>query len=176
MFLLTDSSYGGLGALAASKGIPKLGFAPTTIKTGNGTFTVYGLNLQSADLPQDLKDFATPIVIWQDQRNSTIQYDSDGYVKSSPSCGGDGADKACPTGNDPRLTELIIKGGSTSTLTTLTGLVYQPRGAWTEIHSTINFAGGLALVTGALDMQGSPTLTLTGEGLPITTLTSVLVH
>ncbi len=180
IFILTDSSYGGDSTLAAVvAGVPNkswtsLTFGDTTLKSGNGTFTLYGLNASSSALPAELHDFA-PVVIWQDQHNSTILYDSKGDVMNSTSCGGDGADRACPNPayNDPQLT---IWGGKQSATTTIAGLVYQPRGAWTEIHSGTNFNGALALVTGAINMQGSPTLNLTGPGLPITTLTSVLVH
>jgi hypothetical protein len=179
IFILTDSSYGGDSIMSAVvSGVPNknwssLGFGDATLKSGNGAFSLYGLD-PSLGLPNDLQGFAS-LVIWQDQRNSTVLYDAEGYVMNSPDCGGDGADRACsnPNQNDPQLT---IWGGKQSATTTIAGIVYQPRGAWTQIHSGTSFHGALALITGAIDMQGSPTLDLTGPGLPITTLTSVLVH
>lgn len=180
IFILTDSSYGGDATMAdVVAGIPNknwtsLGFGETTLKSGNGAISLYGLNTSSASLPSELQNFA-PVVMWQDQHNSNILYDSSGYVRNSRDWGGDGGDKACPNTaqNDPQLT---LWGGNQSTTTTIAGIVYQPRGAWTEIHSGTNFNGALTLITGAIDMQGSPTLNLKGDGLPITTLTSVLVH
>jgi Flp pilus assembly protein TadG len=180
IFILTNSSYGGDATMASvvagvpNKNWPSLVLGDTTLKSGNGTVSLYGLTKDLSLLPSDLRGF-TNIVVWQDQRNSTILYDSAGYVRNSPDCGGDGADRACPnTGQtDPQLT---IWGGNQSSTTTIAGIVYQPRGAWTQIHSGTNFNGALTLITGALDMQGSPTLNLSGDGLPITTLTSALVH
>jgi len=180
IFILTDSSYGGDAIMSAVvQGVPNknwtsLGFGDSVLKSGNGTFSLYGLNSAISSLPSELQNFA-PVVMWQDQHNSSILYDANGYVRNSTVCGGDGADRACPNTaqNNPELT---IWGGSKSETTTIAGVVYQPRGAWTTIHSGTNFTGSLALITGALDMQGSPTLNLSGEGLPITTLTSVLVH
>jgi len=179
IFILTDSSYGGNAILSnVVAGVPNknwtsLVFGDTTLKSGNGAFSLFGLN-PNMGLPSDLEGFAS-LVMWQDQHNSTIRYDEDGYVMNSPDCGGDGADRACsnPNQNDPQLT---IWGGKQSATTTIAGIVYQPRGAWTEVHSGTNFNGALTLITGAIDMQGSPTLDLTGPGMPITTLTSVLVH
>lgn len=179
IFILTDSSYGGDSIMSAVvSGVPNknwtsLGFGDTTLKSGNGAFSLYGLN-PSLGLPSDLQGFAS-LVIWQDQHNSTVLYDAEGYVMNSPDCGGDGADRACsnPNQNDPQLT---IWGGKQSATTTIAGIVYQPRGAWTQVHSGTSFHGALTLITGAIDMQGSPTLDLTGPGLPITTLTSVLVQ
>lgn len=178
IFILTDSSYGGDATMAAvvakvpNKLWTSLVFGQTTLKTGNGTVSLYGLNDSLS--PTELQGFA-PVAIWQDQHNSTILYDSKGYVRNSPSCGGDGADRACPNTaqNDPQLT---IQGGTQSGTSTYLGLVYQPRGAWTEIAANTNYNGALALITGAIYMPGSATLNLIGGGLQITTLTSVLVH
>lgn len=181
IFILTNSSYAGDATMASvvakvpNKDWTSLVFGDATLKSGNGSVSLYGLNGSGGSgLPGELKGFAN-IVIWQDQRNSRILYDSAGYVRNSPDCGGDGADRACPNTaqNDPQLT---IWGGKQSSTTTIAGIVYQPRGAWTQIHSGTNFNGALTLITGALDMQGSTTLNLSGAGLPITTLSCVLVH
>ena len=179
IFILTDSSYGGDASMAAVvAGIPNktwssLQAGPATLSAGTGTTTIYGLNESSWNLPAGLKSFA-PLAIWQDQRNSTIQYNARGDVINSVACGGDGGVTACPNtlanSGSPQL-DLWASGNLT-----MNGAIYQPRGAWTVIHSSSSATGPLRIVTGAIDLQGSPNLNLSSPSNPVTRLTATLVR
>jgi Flp pilus assembly protein TadG len=189
VFILTNSSYDGqLAATAAGIPLPikewpslgesNLDFGPAIFKSGNNDasrLSIYGLNKTSSFLPPELEDFG-PIVIWQDQQNSYVEYTADGNIDTT-SCGsGHTIDNPCPSDDitppseQPRL-ELHANQRSV-----FGGIVYQPRGAWTQIQAAPGYAGPLRIITGAMDVQGSGTLTLTSPSVPLTTWTASLVE
>jgi hypothetical protein len=60
--------------------------------------------------------------------------------------------------------------------TTLTGAVYQPRGAWLNMQGGGKINGKLQIITGALHNGGSGTIILQGLSNPITVLASALIE
>jgi len=156
-------------------------FGLTDIKTGNDAqslVNLHGLNDENISLPSNLKPFS-PVVIWQDQRNSTVKYTTDdGFIDTSASCGGTpgNLDAPCFTGlsgaaGSPREMNLHANPSLK-----LYGAVYQPRGAWVVIWSGSEESGPLQIVSGAYNVHSGATLTLLGLENPITTKSIVLVE
>jgi hypothetical protein len=192
LFLLTDSSYNGDSTMAtivsglggrawqvpgASGSGTVMEYGQAMFKSGNNASSfikLYGLNPSSTNLPASLLDFA-PFTVWQDHGNSYVKYNADGTVATATACGGGGTlDTACPNTPPQAYTPQIqLWAGQ---FNSYNGAIYQPRGAWTEIHSASHDVGALTIVSGAIDIQGSPTLTLNAPPYPVTTLTTALVH
>ena len=190
IFVLTDAYYHGDSTMAAvvagipnkqwqapgqSGSLPVMQFNEADFKSGSNaqsSITLYGLNPANANVPANLSNF-TPFLIWQDQHNSYVKYDSDGNVVTDSSCGG-GVNAGCPntppSTNSPRLQ---LWAGANNTYG---GAVYQPRGAWSEIHASFSGTGSILLVSGAIDLQGGPNLTVQGLGNPVTALIATLLH
>jgi hypothetical protein len=117
----------------------------------------------------------TNVLFWQDRRNSSDTVDTtDGSVTSqSGPCG------TCNvTATSPRI--LMGPGGAALTLT---GVLYQPRGAWFELTSGGSKTGGaikLQLITGALSCGsggcGSATVQLLSPTAPIIEFVTALIQ
>jgi hypothetical protein len=156
VFILTDSSYGGkldttVGGMPTTRDWPTLPYGRAIIRSGDrdGTHTaLYGLNPLDASLPENLKSFG-PVLIWQDQLNAYP--DRAGF--ESPG--------------------LVLQ---TSAPATFGGVIYQPKGAWTEIQTGSDYSGPLRFVTGALLLQGNARLTLNHPAIALTRMTAALVE
>lgn len=179
MFILTDSSYAGqLNTTVA--GIPHtrtwtdLDFGPAMFKAGNNSSSqmhLYGLNPTSSYLPAELQTFG-PVVIWQDQQNSYVEYTSTGQIDIS--CVGATLNSPCTnTPDSTNAPQLQLHANNRSRFG---GVVYQPRGAWTAIQAAPGYSGPLRIISGGMDVQGSGTLTLTSPSVPVTQLTTALVE
>lgn len=119
------------------------------------------------NVPSELRSFR-PVVFWQDQANSTVKYTPDGNID----CGqlsGSGPCSSPYSLDDPKRTG--IANGSPEMLlqatprTNIYGLIYQPRGAYLTLQgsgklSTEEFQTPLQVITGALNVQGGPNVSL----------------
>jgi Flp pilus assembly protein TadG len=190
ILVLTDAYYHGDSTMAAvvagipnkqwqapgqSGSLPVMQFGEADFKSGNNgaSITLYGLNPDNGNVPDELSKF-TPVVVWQDQHNSYVQYDSTGTPMVGKGCGGSSATGGCPntppSANSPKLT---LWAGSQDTWG---GAVYQPRGAWAELHGGASGTGSIMLVTGAIEFGGGAGLVVGSPVGPLTTLTATLVH
>ncbi|HUQ95955.1 MAG TPA: pilus assembly protein TadG-related protein [Bryobacteraceae bacterium] len=177
IFIFTDTNYPGLDLQVANAGPVaairnNLLFGTAGIKTGNNdnsAITLHGLNKQSSSVPDELKPYA-PVVMWQDKRNSRVKYNPDGTLDTS--CG----DRNNPCTNAPAdsMSREMFLRATPSVL--IYGAAYQPRGAWLNLVAGGNFTGPLQVITGALRLQGSPPLSLTGISNPITVRKTALVE
>ncbi len=125
-----------------------LGFAATSF-SGNGTANMHGINLPVGDpqyLPNpagaDLAKFAGT-VLWQDQANSTIKYDSHGQI----TCGNlnSPCTNAYPTSPNINVGAQGLAG--------INGVFYQPRGA--ALLSSQAGQSNLQIITGRFQYGGS---------------------
>jgi hypothetical protein len=160
-FILTDGSYD--GALATQKsataltGMPTLYQGATELKNSDVTLTG-PTNSAPSTLTAQHKNF----LFWQDRRNSTdnINTSNGNFISHNP-----------PSSNNVTNTspEFILDNGNNSM--TLTGVYYQPRGAWISYLSggaSVNNSP-LQVITGALDCVGgcgNTALTLIGPTAP----------
>jgi hypothetical protein len=161
-----------LAALLQGLTLPPLNYGPAEYKCGSCTGVFTGLNsTPGSGLPAALEAFA-PFAIWQDQQNSTVAYDSNGNVITG--CG----TPTCPGSNSPDNASrgsLTLWGGNNVGFNII-GALYQPRGAYTFIHSDSTLSGTAQLVTGGLDMQGSGGLNLLAPPIPLTKLIVTLIR
>jgi len=185
IFILSDTQYPGLRDQLAA--IPErkvwggankdqLLFSRSSIKSGNNAESrveLYGLNKDLLPVNETvLKEKFNSIVVWQDQRNSYVKYTSpEGEVDLS--CGG--LNKPCagdvrPPSDSPQL-ELWATPNSH-----FEGTIYQPRGAWTVLQAAGDYIGPLRIITGAMELQGSGRLTLTGDAPPIIRYAAALIE
>jgi hypothetical protein len=146
-------------------------FGQSGLKMGSNdssTITLHGLNPKEI-LPSNPLDPFTPVVMWQDQRNSRVLYDDHGNVVGD-------VNTAFPTVNDPRRIMNLGAGVNVH----LFGAVYQPRGAWVELQGMggggAGYIGPLQIVTGGLKMLGGPRLTLLSTSEPIVRRVVALVE
>jgi hypothetical protein len=149
---------------------------PVNLQSGNNGTTVnlHGLNPAHPLIRgSSLASFA-PAVLWQDQNNSTVKYDSNGYVDYK-SCGGaHSLDDPCTnTLTDNKSPELDIQA---SPNIHLYGFVYQPRGAWATLQGGGGYAGPMQLITGALNVQGNANIDLLGLATPLTQTVVALIE
>ena len=117
----------------------------------------------------------TNVLFWQDRRNSsdTINTTDGSLISQSGPCTGCNV-----TATSPRF--LMGPGGAALTLT---GVLYQPRGAWFELTSGGSKTGGaikLQLITGALTCGsggcGSATVQLLSPTAPIIEFVTALIQ
>ncbi|MBI4908247.1 MAG: pilus assembly protein [Acidobacteria bacterium] len=174
IFIFTDSNYPGLQLPAALSGIsfPQV---KAGIATGvNPQITLHGLNRDHSSIPQELKPFA-PVLIWQDQNNTTLKYKSDGRLDLS--CGGPCSRVLSVPGSQ----EMVITASQFSGRagTNLYGTIYGPRGAWTTILGVLpgdTVAGPLQIITGSLQMTLNSQLDLKSLASPPTRLVAALIE
>jgi hypothetical protein len=129
------------------------------------TATLHGLNASNANVPADLKTFA-PVVIWQDQANTTLKYTPDGSLDIS--CGSICSHLLSVPGSQQMILMASQSGGRPGV--NLYGTIYSPRGAWiTELGLLPGdaIAGPLQLITGALQMALNTTLDVTPVPTPL---------
>jgi Flp pilus assembly protein TadG len=161
IFILTDTNYPGLQIPPALQSAPNvlnsLAQGNVQIKSGNSAqwdIDLHGLNTASGAVPAELTSFA-PALLWQDQANSTIQYNPDGTINTS--CGS--LDSPCLNSN--------LKNTSSTYWTIdarpnvqLYGALYQPRGAGIFFQGHGTLTAPIQIVTGYISMQGGPTISL----------------
>lgn len=192
IFIFTDATYVGWDAETRTSvplEIPplvepiksRLQFGVANIQAGNNSSTrinLHGLNNEPSDtvgyrnVPQELNNFR-PVVLWQDQRNSRVRYSGAPEFDvdiSSCDIGEDGV--SAPSINNPCGNSLAdwdspeMRVQATPN-THLYGAIYQPRGAWLVLQGSGVVTSPLQLVTGSLDVQGGPTVTLTALHAPL---------
>jgi hypothetical protein len=156
ILILTDAKYPGLSGSLPPKVAAiqdQLGFGKTDLQAGNTTsLTLHGLNRTSSSVPSDLKEFA-PTAIWQDQRNSRILYNANGSVDYTSCGGGRTLDNPCPNTALANATTMELNLQAHPN-TSVYGLIYQPRGAWINMQGNGTITSPLALITGAMVLQG----------------------
>ncbi len=150
ILIFTDSHYPGLQLPAGISGL-NLGEVRAGISAGvNPTVVLHGLNANNAAVPATLKRFA-PVLIWQDQANTTVSYTPSGRLDTS--CG-----SICSkTLSLPGSQEMVLQasGGLGGTGTQYYGTIYGPRGSWLTIAGLLpndRVSGQYQIVTGALQL------------------------
>ncbi|MEK7404736.1 MAG: hypothetical protein AAB225_06475, partial [Acidobacteriota bacterium] len=164
-----------------TKSWTSLQFGSASIKSGNNDASrvrLFGVNPESNEVQATepnaigykLGEF--PMVIWQDQKNSNVQYTDAGNIKIDTSCGGSDLDNPCYNAESPsRQLEL-----ESSQYAEYGGYIYQPRGAWTVVQATDDYVGALRIISGAMELQGSSNLTLSGMSTPVMRYVAALVE
>lgn len=172
IFIFTDPNYvGGTAANPRPLEVPAaLNPTRSSLKQGTSGFQtgnnprlmidLNGLNEDSGALPpgRGLEPFSS-VIVWQDQRNSTVKYNQDGHV----ACG-NGA-SACEKTPAELAADGVVTGSpnlyfQASPQTHLNGTVYQPRGAWTTMVGGGGYFGPLKIITGSFDLQASSAVQL----------------
>ncbi|HSB14662.1 MAG TPA: pilus assembly protein TadG-related protein [Bryobacteraceae bacterium] len=169
IFIFTDPTYlgGPAGdipltipvALQNSPVLNDLKFGISGFQTGNNAdiqVNIHGLNRDSGALPAELKDF-TPVVMWQDQQNSVIQYTPRGYIDNS--CGNLDPQQGCANSalDNAASTEMFFKA---SPSLHIYGTVYQPRGAFTSMIGAGGYDSPLMIIAGALMVHANSNVRL----------------
>ncbi|HSB16109.1 MAG TPA: hypothetical protein VLE22_16770, partial [Bryobacteraceae bacterium] len=163
---LTTDLGGKLGRI-----VDQLEFGISGFQAGNNTDVVvnlHGINRQNSIVPETLRKFEAPILLWQDQNNSVLRYYDD---PADPLT----FNKGCVIGDDPTLCantrlasnkspELFFKASPGSHLY---GVIYQPRGAWTTLGGGSGYSGPLQIVAGGFKIQGNAVLHLAGLNDPM---------
>jgi hypothetical protein len=156
IMIFADTNYPGLEIPSMVQPVAgQLQHGISGFQTGNNAdifVRMHGLNRDHPALPADLKDFA-PVILWQDQANSVIEYTSRGYIDTS--CG----QPECPNTGlvDDRSTELFFKA---SPNLHIYGTAYQPRGAFTSMVGGGGYSSPLQLIAGALMVHGNANVRL----------------
>lgn len=173
MFIFTDGHYAnpttGAAVLTPPTGMPTLYQGNIDIK--NVDITLAGVT-SSSPMDQTYKD----ILFWQDRRNSTDTLNlADGsldpnFTQGTP-CSGCGVTNTSPA--------LIMEDGNGTM--NLTGVSYQPRGAWIDLQAGVAgvAVSHLQIVTGALTAQngsGSSAITLLGPSAPVIIYVTSLIQ
>jgi len=173
IFIFTDTNYPGLQVPAAVRQIAgQLGFGEIDIQSGNNLgINLHGLNRDSANLPSDLKDFS-PVVFWQDQRNSAVKYTEDGQIDYT-SCG-PGHTINNPCMNDGAVHPQLHLQAHPEVK--LYGVVYQPRGASLTLQGAGTIDAPMVLISGAITTQGSAKIRLRRLSRPLMRTVVALVE
>jgi len=162
IMVFTDANYPSLYIPPAVSSISStLVYGSVSVQMGNTSasqFNLHGLNAANGSLPDNLKPFA-PTVLWQDQGNSPVKYDSNGNIDLS--CGGT-LDSPCANTNS----EVTTKGKNPSVDMALQatpglhlyGVLYQPRGGALTMQGSGSVTTPLVIISGSLTMGGSPTV------------------
>jgi hypothetical protein len=154
--------------------LQSLVFSSASIQAGNNAASqvnLTGLNPASVNLPGSLQNFA-PVVLWQDQQNSTVEYTASGRIDTS--CGLATFNNPC-VGSQASSPSPELRIWSTPN-TTYDGAIYQPRGAWTIFNASGTYTTSIQVVSGAMKVQGTPNLTLLSPSVPITSFTPALIE
>ncbi len=209
MFIFTDTGYtaGDTGLPTQIANVPNNGSFPAmyqgSLSFKNADITLSGLidsHVSGSNLPASMNAY-TGIAWWQDRRNSTVGYDK---APGSPGCfgsdctGDNGSVIYCAlasecTNGPAHLAGMLAANHVTPTspgvtldpgnvALNMTGVFYQPRGAWLEIHhgtgkGSATSLGGLQVITGALiDDTGDTRLLLNGPTNPIQHFKTTLIQ
>lgn len=174
LIILTRPDYPNLSSVTQSALQPSydpngilssLKFGQTNLGDGSESVTLFGLNSNAINPPPStptnsqqfsLNDFG-PVVIWQDQRFSDVQYTSTGNI----ACAGD-TQCTNSTPVDPVMTVSLTSSSS------LNGILYQPRGAWLNVldngsaGARPSLQGNLQLISGAVNLKANAYVKLLG--------------
>ena len=211
MFIYTDAAYPGMnltGNSAANFTPLVSGATGTALYQGsialNGNTTMYGLvnsSVGGSNLPSSL-NVDTGIVFWQDRRNSTVGYnEASGSAGCDANCTGDNGSViscaiGCPDGSSSTPNVLAtanhvtanspgVQWGNGNGKIAITGVFYQPRGAWIHLgNGNTGFNcpanGGqcpMQLITGAVLMDsGNTRVVLAGPTDPLIKYRAVLIQ
>jgi hypothetical protein len=177
IFILTDEQYAS-DQLAAARAkvtgqLPDLVFGKAKLIAGSSassSITLQGLNRGSTELPLELHAFS-PVLFWQDQRNSNYRYNPDGTYGCAD------FNAACPQStSDGRGDPNPEFWMQATQYLNIWGATYQPRGAWMQLQGGNLQTGPIQIVTGAVRLQGGSDLTLTGLEQPIVDFVASLVE
>ncbi|MCC6863176.1 MAG: hypothetical protein IT158_31660 [Bryobacterales bacterium] len=172
ILIFTNASYPGLAVPGTVDPIKStLRFGQSGFTMGNNAasrINLHGLDRDAANLPANLIPFA-PTALWQDQRNSVVQYDANGNINTS--CGGD-LDHPCS--NAPTGSEIMHLQATPDSV--VHGLIYQPRGAYLDLQGGGVINAPLKIITGSLNMGGTPQVTLTSTENPVVRRVVALVE
>jgi hypothetical protein len=176
IFIFADSNYPGL-TLPVALSNSGLSFpqAQAGISAGlNPVVTLHGLNASNANLPSTLAPFA-PVLIWQDQSNTTLKYTGTGLLDTS--CGGICSNILSVPGSQEMIIQASQSGGGAGV--NLYGTLYGPRGSWLTILGLLpgdTVSGPLQIITGALQMALDASLDLKPLPTPPSHLVASLVQ
>jgi hypothetical protein len=176
IFVFTNKDYPGLQLPLA---IQSSGLSFPQVRAGfqgglGLTVTLHGLNASQASVPSELKRFA-PVLMWQDQANTTLRYNADGTLDLS--CG-----SPCTRILEfPGSQEMILQGSNNGGQpgVNLYGTIYAPRAAWTTELGILPgdaIAGPLQIITGALQMAVFTKLDVTPVPVPLTRMVAFLIE
>jgi hypothetical protein len=156
-----------VSAIQSSLRFGRSGF--TMGQNPQSTIALHGLNPNDTSYIQgsNLEPFA-PVVAWHDQRNSVVQYDSTGNIATTcsggyTSSGTPTIDSPCskpPTGSE----QMNLQATPSSRLY---GTIYMPRGSFLDLQGGGVIDAPLRIITGAVNLGGTPDLTLTSTSDPV---------
>jgi Flp pilus assembly protein TadG len=176
MFILTAPGYPGLATQINSslqlttvagmlhQGNVNISGGATTNATLNGV-------QKGGNTPSSLDPY-NGILFWQDRRNSTVEYNADGTITQVPAT-------ATPAQVAANLATPDSPGwimGAAPKGMGFNGVIYQPRGAWVSFQGHGDTGGSYQLITGAIDMQGGGSITLTSPTIPFLKLVCALIE
>lgn len=182
MFISTAPGYAGLDTQinafpelqAASSGLMQ-GFAD--FKSGNSaSITLSGVKSTSNALPANL-DIYNGFIFWQDRRNSQDELNlNNASCVRSPNCNATAGELAANKVPADLSSIKLLLEPSHSNLH-FTGVFYQPRGA----YFTATGGGGvqnasLQVITGAVQLQGGVSVTLTAPTNPMIRFVNALIQ
>jgi len=147
MFITTDDTY--TGTLTKPSSLPTLYQGGVSMK--NTTINISGITDQADAALADYQN----ILVWQDRRNSTVQYDSTGHVIAD-SYDSNIASVWAANHVTSVSPEYLSDNGNNSSH--ITGVIHQPRGAW------FNFQPGNASSDSALQIFTGAFITRTNGG------------
>jgi len=176
IFIFTDSNYPGLHLPDA---IENSGISFPQVQAGvqgglGYQATLHGLNASSPHLPADLKPFA-PVLIWQDQANTTLKFTGSGTLDVS--CGAPCSNVLSVPGSQELILQASQVGGRPGV--NLYGTIYTPRASWITVLGLLpgdTIAGPVQIITGALQMAVSTTLDVDPVTTPLTRRTVSLIQ
>jgi hypothetical protein len=189
LFLFTDPDYVGYDGVAkqavtlnpparVQSIASQLKFGTSGFQAGNNTdvvITLRGLNKNKAIVPDNLKVYEAPTLMWQDRRNSVIKYYDDPTDPTD-------LNQTCITGDTPCMNSELLSDKSpelffkASPGSWMYGIIYQPRGSWTTMGGGSGYSGPLQIVTGGFKVQGNANLNLLGLNNPIMVPMAALVE
>jgi Flp pilus assembly protein TadG len=176
IFIFTDKNYPGLQVPLSIQN-SGLTFPQVTAGFQGGlgyTAVLHGLNASNNAVPSSLKNFA-PVLLWQDQANTTLKYTPDGSLDIS--CGSICSNILSVPGSQEMILQGSQSGGHAGV--NLYGTIYSPRAAWiTELGLLPNdtIAGPLQIIAGALQMAVFTKLDVTPVPSPLTRMTVSLIE
>ena len=172
MFLVTDGSYSSQGtSLSLPAALTASGFTASSFYQGFTDIKNAGGGLTGVTSTSPLFDYQN-FLFWNDRRNSNMQIDPDTAAFVS---------RTRPSTTTDTSPQFVIEPGGMGL--NLTGVMYQPRGAWTYLNSGGSSANGnahLMMVTGALTCGttgcGNTSVTLLGPTAPIVRYITSLIQ
>jgi len=183
LLIFTNGYYPGLDTQAASLPLvsnirPQFLWGSAGFTMGNNdasSINLHGVNDQNPLIQGTPLAAFSPVIAWQDQGNSSVQYTSNGYIKYTDCGGPGGGGLDSPCLNLPQNSMSRAMNLQATPNTHLFGAVYQPRGAWVNLQGGGGYAGPLQLISGAINLQGGPNVTLLSPPNPLTTKVVALV-